>query len=90
MIFKKHPWLRHLSDRNIYHIAGFNFRSIAKAHLTPQAAPSLLLLYENGPCSLCRRHCVELLLKLDALPTSLRAECRYDADEDTRKLVGAS
>ena len=75
------------SENTTRHSIGISVRDIAEAHLSSKIVPSLLLLYENGPCSLCRRHCVELLLKLDALPASLRAECRYDADEGTRKLV---
>ena len=74
-------------ETTTYHSVGMSVRQIAEEHLSPRAVPSLLLLYVNGPCSLCRHFCVKLLLQLDALPASLRAECRYDADEHTRKLV---
>lgn len=77
-------------ENTTYHSIGISARHIAEAHLSQRAVPSLLLLYENGPCSLCRHHCVELLLQLDALPASLRAECRYDADEATRKLISTT
>lgn len=74
-------------ENTMRHSIGMSVRDIAAAHLSFKVVPSLLLLYENGPCSLCRHACVELLLKIDALPASLRAECRYDAHENTRKLV---
>ena len=79
--------LQQPSENRTRHSIGMSVQDIAGAHLSSEVVPSLLLLYENGPCSLCRCACVELLLKLDALPASLRAECRYDADEGTRKLV---
>ena len=75
---------------NAYHSAGIDIKRVAEEHPTLQAVPALLLLYKNGPCSLCRYGCVKQLLQLNALPAALRAECLYDADEDTRKLIEAS
>jgi hypothetical protein len=77
-------------QRTTCHSIGLDLVKLVEAHLTLQAVPSLLLLYENGPCSSCRYRCVGLLLQLDALPDSIRTECRYDADEETRKLVVTS
>ena len=50
------------------------------------AADLLYRTYEDGPCALCRKHCVEGLLKLDRLPKSLAQECAYDSLDDTRAL----
>ena len=82
--------LQQPSENTARHSIGIDVKHIVEAYPTPQAVPSLLLLYENGPCSTCRWHCVELLLKLDALTDLLRIECRYDADEDTRKLISTT
>ena len=50
------------------------------------AADLLYRTYEHGPCALCRKHCVEGLLRLDRLPKSLAAECAVDSLDDTRAL----
>ncbi len=62
-------------------------RHLASAHHSREAERSLLLLYENGPCSLCRCGVVEELIALDCLPEWMREECRHDSDTETRKLV---
>jgi hypothetical protein len=58
-----------------------------KANLTAGAEGSLTLLYENGPCSMCRESCVKHLIALNRLPGWMRDECRHDADSGTRGLV---
>ena len=69
-------------DRDELHHLGFNLRKVVQAHPAPDAAPALLGLYERGPCSLCRHHGVELLLRVSSVPDWVRAECRHDANPD--------
>jgi hypothetical protein len=52
-----------------------------------EAERALLLLYENGPCALCRHGVVEELIAINRFPDWMRAECQYDAYSETRKLV---
>ena len=72
------------------HHLGIGVWNFVERNPSPQAQTVLLLLYANGPCSLCRQGCVSLLLDLDLLPDPLRAECRYDADFGIRSLVQIS
>jgi hypothetical protein len=74
-------------DPFIYHAMGVNVRRFAKANRSEEAERSLLLLYENGPCSLCRHGAVEELIAIYRLPVSVRDECHYDTDSGTRKLA---
>lgn len=50
----------------------------------------LMVVYEQTPCTWCRRRAVELMIAHDVLPESIREECRFDACSDIRRLVGAS
>ena len=74
-------------DRERLHSLGLGLGDVVKAHESTSLVPSLLLGYERTPCSLCRYGFVESLIRLAALPDELRAECLWDADSDTRKLV---
>ncbi len=62
-------------------------RHLVEAHFLPAAEGSLLLLYQNAPCSLCRGGIVKNLIALDRLPEWMREECLYDAAGEIRKLV---
>ena len=78
----------HSYDASVYHGLGIDVREFVKAHRSEEAERSLLLLYENGPCSLCRHGAVEELIAMDRLPAGFRDECAYDAYSETRQLVG--
>ena len=69
-----------------YHALGFSIREVIEANPAPGSAPTLLALYERGPCVLCRCSAVELLLPFGPLPLWMAAEGRWDADEETRSL----
>jgi hypothetical protein len=56
-------------------------------HPWPEAAGVLQLLFERGPCDVCRKQIVKNLLALGPLPAPILAECRYDANAGTRALV---
>jgi hypothetical protein len=77
-------------DRNVYHCVGIDVRAFVKAHRSEEAERSLLLLYENGPCSLCRHGAVEELIAINRFPQWMIEECRYDAYAETRKLAIAA
>jgi hypothetical protein len=79
--------LREPMNADDVHHLGMGVRHLLKAHRSPDAESCLLLLYENGPCSLCRGEIVEHLIALGRLPDGIREECRRDADVETRKLV---
>lgn len=73
-----------------FHHLAMIVRRFIEAHPTPEAAPTLLALYERGRCTLCRCSAVELHLPLGPLPPWILAEGRYDADSETRSLVAKS
>ena len=77
-------------DADEYHALGFPVRKLIEANPGPKARPTLLALYERGPCALCRHHAVELLLSLGPLPPWMQAEGRWDADSETRSLAATA
>lgn len=74
-------------DEVTYHSLCLSVRHFFERHETAEATHALTLLYENGPCSLCRNACVELLIARGVLPDWMREECHSDSDPGTRKLV---
>jgi hypothetical protein len=46
------------------------------------------VIYESTPCGSCRNRAAKLLIERDAAPEWIFAECRFDAEEDTRTLAG--
>jgi hypothetical protein len=79
--------LRQPMSDDVYHSVGMDVLRFVKANLTGEAEAVLGLLYENGPCSMCRESCVKQLIALNRLPGWMSDECRYDADSETRELV---
>jgi hypothetical protein len=75
-----------MNDEDL-HDLGVGVRHFVEAHLTGEAVRSLILLYEKGPCGMCRHACVEHLIALDKLPEWMRNECRYDSYSATRELM---
>lgn len=70
-----------------FHHIGAGILKYVELHNDPELIPVMLLCYEKMACAFCRGLIVRELLKRDALPSSLRAECHYDANPDTRELV---
>jgi hypothetical protein len=77
---------RPITERE-YHDLGFSVGNILERHPTTDAEGSLLLLYENNPCSNCRRACVRFLIDMKKIPEWMRIECRYDANADMIEAV---
>ncbi len=81
------PLTRQVTDEEDFHSLGFGVREIFDQHPTPLAIPSLLNLFQYGPCGFCREAFVDYLGKLDAIPDWLRDEAQYDANSDVRAAV---
>ena len=73
-----------------YHGLGIDVRNIFKAHPEPEAAPALRNLYEYNTCSFCRESAVLALDSIQAVPEWMRAECRYDANDELREWATSS
>lgn len=73
-------------ERN--HNLGWQIRELAEQHTDPALAPCLLWLYEYGPCSMCRTRAVRHLSEWNALSEAAAKECRLDAAEEIRELMG--
>jgi hypothetical protein len=80
--------LRQPMSDDDFHSLGMDVLGFVKANPTGEAEPILCLIYEKGPCSNCRGSCVKHLIALQRLPDWMIEECRYDADSETRELVG--
>jgi hypothetical protein len=78
--------MENTDDAEILHHLGIDVRKFTEAHSSTDAAPALLLLYEKGFCTICRKDVVEQLIRINRLPQWMREECAYDTDSETRKL----
>lgn len=74
-------------DLDEVHDIGWGLKSVFEDTLIKEAAPLLVVLYERGPCSLCRFDFVKWLVQMQCAPVWMLHECRYDADERTRALA---
>jgi hypothetical protein len=79
--------LREPMDVGETHHFEMGVRHLVRKYRQEEAEQCLLLLYEKGPCSLCRGQVVEDLIALNRLPEWMREECRYDSYTCTRKLM---
>ena len=77
-----------VTDNNAWHLFNVRTRVFYEAHPDAASEPRILLtLYEHNPCVMCRESIVRRLLKLNALPDWLAAECRADAGPEIRKML---
>lgn len=81
------PLTRQVSDVDDYHWLGFAVREIFEQHPTPLAIPTLLNLYQYGPCGNCREAFVDNLAELEAIPDWLREEAQYDSLNYVRETI---
>ncbi|MEW5858458.1 MAG: hypothetical protein AB1861_13925 [Cyanobacteriota bacterium] len=72
---------------NMFHALGCDLVNLAKAQGSPELASCCLWVYENTPCSICRKRIVEALLELDQATESLVLECLWDCSQDIRALA---
>lgn len=73
-----------------YHALGYGVFDVVDAHPDSCWTDTLELLYQNGPCSICRGGAIKRLQSLDALREWMRQECCYDADTGTREMVAGA
>ncbi|MCG3128736.1 MAG: hypothetical protein CHACPFDD_03627 [Phycisphaerae bacterium] len=83
-------WLRWPTDENDIHWALMDLLDVFQSDPTDEAVEPLLIVSERTPCSACRSHAVERLVKLHRAPDWLIEECRFDVDERTRTAVGTA
>ena len=69
------------------HNLGFAVVEFAKAHPGAAGERALRMLYDKGPCSLCRTHVVRLLVEMKRFPEWMAQECRWDANPNTRAVA---
>lgn len=76
-------------DPHEYHRLAMELRQIMENNPGPHAIPTLLAIYENGCCAMCRSSVVDLLIELRAVPDWMIEECRHDSEGDTRESIAA-
>ncbi len=81
-------WFQREKERDAIHRMKIDLTRFWECHPDAMTETSMLLwIYERVPCSECRFYTVQRLIELDALPEVIRAECAFDANEDTRRTV---
>ena len=66
---------------------GANVLHYVESHRSVEAGRSLLLIYENGPCSICRNDAVDELIAIQRFPEWMRDECLHDTYSSTREAA---
>ncbi len=74
-------------ERHNLHTIGVDLIDLVEAQEDWQLASCCLWVYENTPCSLCRKSVVEAMLARQRLPETLRWECHWDANPNIRALT---
>lgn len=73
----------------------FHWTAHAVVHVfeaNPQASAltSLVKVYENCRCSICRSGAVKIMVDRHIIPPGILKECKYDSYEDTRRIASAA
>lgn len=69
------------------HEMGYYILAVSAQQRHPSLGQALHWLYENTPCSNCRRDAVKELQQLGLLSKDILLECLYDADEELRSIA---
>lgn len=75
------------TDPDKLHVMGLGVREVYEQNPSAEGLEPLMLVYEKGPCSMCRFGCVKLLRDLNGVPDWMAEECLHDADPETRQLA---
>lgn len=75
-----------LSD-DLAHGVGFAIDRMYEANDSLASAGLLKWNYEHNPCTECRCRTVELMIERRVMTPEIAMECRYDSNEEIRKLV---
>ncbi len=69
------------------HWIGMSVLKICDENEAPDLYEALKWVYENGPCSICRKSAVEHIIALKMIDPEVIEECLFDADEDLQKVA---
>ena len=84
-------WFREEEDADTLHSLEMDLMKFWERHADEETVVEMLrVVYEKGPCSVCRRGAVRRLISRGALGEELRAECAWDSNDDIRDLVRQS
>lgn len=79
--------LSRLSDIDFKHDVGMDLIEIANVQKTLELTACYLWVYENTPCSICRRRILKILIELKQAPKHILTECLKDCSSDIRELA---
>jgi hypothetical protein len=69
------------------HRFGLSITSIAEENKTSELKDILIWVYENTPCSNCRKHAAKGLNEIGALSQEMIDECMWDGSEEIREFA---
>jgi hypothetical protein len=75
-------------EADMLHSIVYDLVSVIQANQDPNLATVMMFVYEYSPCSNCRRAAVKVLLNTGMIPSWVHDECRYDASERIRGMMG--
>ena len=71
------------------HRIGMDLMKIIDRYKTPELINYSIWIYENTPCTYCRRSILKILIKLQQVPSAIIKECSQDCSPEIRALVNA-
>ncbi|MEM7591252.1 MAG: hypothetical protein AAF383_07000 [Cyanobacteria bacterium P01_A01_bin.83] len=71
------------------HYLGMDLMKIIDTHKTPELIPCSLWIYEQTPCTYCRKSILKILISLQQVPPAVIKECLQDCSPDIRALANA-
>ena len=69
------------------HRLGYGLVDLFESNPVDESGTATRFVYEQSPCSICRRKAVTILVKTGNAPGWLLGECRFDSDELIRAAV---
>lgn len=74
-------------DRDLLHGVLFDLVKVFQSNKVAESTNLMLFVYDQSPCSNCRRNAVEILISTGTAPDWLLVECHYDSSEEIRSMV---
>ncbi len=75
------------SDLDNLHTMGIDIREVIEHNDVAEGLRLLMLVYEKGPCSMCRYSVVKMIDEMYEVPAWMAEECLHDAYSCTRELA---
>ena len=72
-------------DDDTAHNIGHGLHTVFSANQTPECVRPMTWMFGNNPCTNCRNHCLNILIKNGVASQSLLVEASYDANMETRE-----